>query len=95
MPQPPPRRRLPVAAGPTRPPRLERVTLLLAVLLLLNAAFNVLVWPTFYRRVAKDPRARDARGRATRFLVVHAVLIGIALLLAAASVIAGVAALVA
>ena len=68
---------------------------LLAVLLFLNAAFNVLVWPTFYRRVAKDPRAHDAQGKATRFLVVHTVLIAIALTLAAASVIAGVAALVA
>ena len=78
----------------TSEPRLERVTSL-AVLLFLNAAFNVLVWPTFYRRVAKDPRAHDARGTATRFLVVHTVLIAIALTLAAASVIAGVAALVA
>jgi hypothetical protein len=68
---------------------------LLAVLLFLNAAFNVLVWPTFYRRVAKDPRARDAHGKATRFLAVHIVLFGIALVLAAASVVAGIAALVA
>lgn len=71
------------------------MTTLLAVLLFLNAAFNVLVWPTFYRRVAKDPRARDAQGRATRFLIVHGVLIGLALTLAAASIVAGVAALVA
>lgn len=70
------------------------MTTLLAVLLFLNAAFNVLVWPTFYRRVAKDPRARDAQGRATRFLVVHGVLIGVALTLAAASVVAGILALV-
>jgi hypothetical protein len=70
------------------------VTTLLAVLLFLNAAFNVLVWPTFYRRVAKDPRARDANGRATRFLTVHIVLIAVALTLAAASVVAGIAALV-
>jgi hypothetical protein len=70
------------------------VTPLLAVLLLANAAFNVLVWPTFLRRVARDPRARDGAGRPTRFLVVHAVLIGIALLLAIASAIAGVVALV-
>ena len=84
-----------VTEAPAPPPRLERVTTLLAVLLFLNAAFNILVWPTFYRRVAKDPRARDAQGRATRFLVVHAVLIGIALALAAASVVGGVAALVA
>lgn len=65
----------------------------LAVLLFVNAAFNVIVWPTFYRRVARDPRARDASGRPTTFLVVHAVLIGAALLLAVASVIAGIAAL--
>ncbi|WP_375339582.1 SCO4848 family membrane protein [Microbacterium rhizophilus] len=68
--------------------------LLLAVLLLANAVFNVLVWPTFYRRVSRDPRARDAAGRPTRFLTVHAVLIGIALLLAVASAIAGVTALI-
>ena len=67
---------------------------LLAVLLLINAAFNVLVWPTFYRRVAKDPRARDSAGRATRFLVVHAVLIGTALVIAAVSAAAAIASLV-
>lgn len=71
------------------------MTTLLAVLLLVNAAFNVLVWPTFYRRVAKDPRARDENGRPTRFLTVHAVLIGSALLLAAASAVVGIWALVA
>jgi ABC-type transport system involved in cytochrome bd biosynthesis fused ATPase/permease subunit len=67
--------------------------ILLAVLLLVNAVFNVLVWPTFYRRVAKDERAHDANGRATRFLRVHAVLIGAALLLALLSAIFGVLAL--
>lgn len=67
---------------------------LLAALLLANAVFNVVVWPTFYRRVAKDPRARDAGGRPTRFLIVHAVLIGVALLLALASGIAAIVALV-
>ncbi|GAA3648390.1 SCO4848 family membrane protein [Microbacterium marinilacus] len=69
------------------------MTLLLAVLLFANAVFNALVWPTFFRRVARDPRARDAAGRPTRFLTVHAVLIGFALLLAAASAVAGVVAL--
>ncbi len=64
--------------------------LLLAILLLVNAVFNVLVWPTFYRRIAKDPRARDANGRATRFLTVHTVLIGAALVLAAVSAIAAI-----
>jgi hypothetical protein len=67
--------------------------IVLAVLLFLNAAFNVLVWPQFYKRVAKDPRARDENGKATRFLTVHVVLIAIALVLALASVLAGIAAL--
>lgn len=67
---------------------------LLAVLLLLNGAFNALVWPRFFARVAKDPRARDATGRPTAFLTVHAVLIGIALVLAAVSIVAGIWALV-
>lgn len=70
------------------------MTVLLATLLLANAVFNVLVWPTFLRRVARDPRARDTVGRPTRFLKVHVVLIGIALLLAAASAVAGIVALV-
>jgi len=70
------------------------MTLFLAVLLLINAAFNVLVWPTFYRRVARDERARDAAGRATRFLRVHAVLIGLALVIAAVSAVAAIASLV-
>lgn len=63
-------------------------------LLLANAVFNALVWPTFYRRVAKDPRARDESGRPTAFLRVHAVLIAIALLLAVASVVAAIVTMV-
>lgn len=70
------------------------MTALLVTLLLINAAFNVLVWPTFYRRVAKDPRARDADGKPTKFLLVHAVLIAIALTIALASVVAAVIVLV-
>jgi hypothetical protein len=64
---------------------------LLAILLLVNAAFAVIVWPTFYRRVAKDSRARDASGAATRFLTVHRVIVGIAYLIAAASAVAAIA----
>lgn len=63
------------------------------MLLFINAAFNAVVWPQFYKRVAHDPRARDAEGRATAFLKVHAVLIAVALVLALVSVIAGIAAL--
>lgn len=66
----------------------------LAILLFLNAAFNVLVWPQFYKRVAKDPRSKDEQGKATRFLIVHAVLISVSLVLALVSVLVGIAALV-
>jgi uncharacterized membrane protein len=65
----------------------------LAVVFFLNAAFNALVWPQFYKRVAKDPRARDENGKATAFLKVHAVLIATALVLALVSLLAGIAAL--
>ncbi|MBL3686849.1 hypothetical protein D3248_07785 [Leucobacter zeae] len=66
----------------------------LAVLLFINAAFNFVVWPQFFKRVVGDPRAKDAQGRATAFLRVHVVLISIALVIALISVIAGIAALV-
>ncbi|MFS0853343.1 SCO4848 family membrane protein [Microbacterium sp. 179-I 3D4 NHS] len=66
---------------------------LLAVILFLNAAFNALVWPQFFRRIVKDPRAKDAQGKATRFLTVHIVLISLALVLALLSLLAGIAAL--
>ena len=65
----------------------------LSVLLFLNAAFNALVWPRFYKRVADDPRARDENGKPTTFLKVHATLIAIALVLALVSALAGIAAL--
>ena len=66
---------------------------LLAVLLFINAAFNVLTWPNFYRRVVKDPRARDERGRATKFLTVHLVIFITSMVIAALSVVGGIAAL--
>ncbi len=64
--------------------------ILAAVLLFANALFNVIVWPRFYGRIAADPRARDAAGARTAFYRVHVVLIVMALLLAAASAVAGV-----
>jgi len=70
------------------------VTPILAGLLLAGAAFNILTWPTFLRRVARDPRARDADGKPTRFLIVHVVLFVIAITLAVAFVVAAIAALV-
>jgi hypothetical protein len=59
--------------------------ILLAVVLLVNAAFNVLVWPTFFRRITRDDRARDQNGKPTRFLIVHTVLIGTAMVIAVVS----------
>ncbi|MBF4568935.1 hypothetical protein ITJ57_09150 [Plantibacter sp. VKM Ac-2880] len=61
-----------------------------SVLLLINGVYNVVVWPRFLKRILADPRARDAQGRATTFLRVHVILIGIALVLAALSLVAGV-----
>ena len=66
------------------------MTTTVAVLLLLNGVWNLVVWPAFFRRILRDPRSRDASGRVTRFLTVHAVLIGISLLLAVASLVFGV-----
>lgn len=67
------------------------VLVLAVALLLANAVFHLVTWPTFFRRVARDPRARDEAGRATAFLRVHAVLLAIALTLAALSILAAVA----
>ncbi len=65
-----------------------------SLLLLLTAAWNLLIWPRFWQRVVKDPRARDERGRTTTFLRVHAVLIGVSLALALAVGVLGVLTLV-
>ncbi|WP_375001694.1 SCO4848 family membrane protein [Aeromicrobium sp. CTD01-1L150] len=54
------------------------------LLLLVVAAWNLLVLPQFLRRVMRDSRARDESGRATRFLTVHVVLVTISLTLALA-----------
>ncbi|ALJ19985.1 SCO4848 family membrane protein [Microbacterium sp. No. 7] len=67
------------------------MTVFAALVLFVSAAFNVFTWPTFLRRVAKDPRATDAAGRRTRFYTVHLVLVSIAIVLAVLSVVAGVA----
>ena len=67
---------------------------LLLVLLAANVVFNLIVWPPLYRRVVKDPRARDAAGKPTRFLTVHIVLFSIAGAITAASAIGVIAALV-
>ncbi|MCH1884151.1 hypothetical protein [Agrococcus sp. ARC_14] len=66
-----------------------------AVLLLVGAAFSLLVWPAFLRRVANDERARDAHGKPTRFLTVHVTLVAIAMVIAVAQAAAGIWLLVA
>lgn len=65
-----------------------------SVVLIVAAVWNLVVWPQFWRRVTKDPRARDAAGRATRFLTVHAVLVGISVVLAVLVGVVGVLGLV-
>jgi uncharacterized membrane protein len=67
---------------------------MLVALLLINAVFNIVVWPQFYRRISKDERARDAAGAPTAFLRVHLILITIALAIAAASAVAAVLSLI-
>ncbi|MBL5972332.1 MAG: hypothetical protein D3X82_00770 [Candidatus Leucobacter sulfamidivorax] len=71
------------------------MTVFAGTMLLVNAAYNLIVWPRFWKRVTADPRARDKAGRKTRFYTVHAVLIGAALLIALVSAVAGVLLLIA
>jgi hypothetical protein len=66
------------------------VTITLSILLIVNALFAFIVWPTFYRRVANDARARDADNKPTRFLTVHRVIVGIAYLIAVVSLVAAI-----
>jgi uncharacterized membrane protein len=66
----------------------------LALVLIVSGVWSLLVWPQFLRRVRKDPRARDAAGKATKFLTVHVVLVTISMVLGAATAAIGIAALV-
>lgn len=61
-----------------------------ALVLVIAGLWSLVVWPQFLRRVMKDPRARDAAGKATRFLTVHVVLVGISMVLGAATAIIGI-----
>ncbi|MDQ0757127.1 SCO4848 family membrane protein [Arthrobacter sp. B3I4] len=65
----------------------------LAVVLIIAGVWSLAVWPQFLKRVRNDPRARDAAGKATRFLTVHVVLVSISMLLGAATAAIGIAAL--
>jgi len=63
---------------------------MITVILIANAVFNVVTWPTFFKRVARDPRARDSAGKPTPFFTVHLVLLIIGLALAALSLVGAV-----
>lgn len=61
-----------------------------ALVLVIAGLWSLVVWPQFLRRVMKDPRARDAAGKATKFLTVHVVLVSISMVLGAATAIIGI-----
>lgn len=61
-----------------------------AVVLIVAGVWSLAVWPQFLRRVMKDSRARDAAGKATRFLTVHVVLVSISMVLGAATALIGI-----
>jgi hypothetical protein len=61
-----------------------------ALLLIVAGVWSLVVWPQFLRRVMKDPRARDAAGKATKFLRVHVVLVSISMVLGAVTAVIGV-----
>ncbi len=67
-----------------------QLPLLAAWLLIIAGVWSLVVWPQFLRRVMKDPRARDANGKATKFLTVHLVLVSISMVLGAATAVIGV-----
>ncbi|MGN7148945.1 SCO4848 family membrane protein [Arthrobacter sp. SAFR-179] len=67
-----------------------QLPVLAALVLILAGVWSLVVWPQFLRRVVKDPRARDAAGKATRFLTVHVVLVSISMVLGLATAVIGV-----
>jgi uncharacterized membrane protein len=67
----------------------------LAWILIIAGIWSLVVWPQFLRRVMKDPRARDATGKATKFLTVHVVLVSVSMVLGAATAAIGIAGLAA
>ncbi|MDQ0826680.1 MULTISPECIES: SCO4848 family membrane protein [unclassified Arthrobacter] len=67
-----------------------QLPVLAALVLIVAGVWSLVVWPQFLRRVMKDPRARDAAGKATRFLTVHVVLVSISMVLGLATAVIGV-----
>jgi hypothetical protein len=70
------------------------VHIIAGILLIISGVFNFAVWPTFYRRVAADARARDAAGKPTKFLTVHRVIVGVAYVIGALALVGGIASLI-
>ncbi len=68
---------------------------ILGWVLIVAGLWSLVVWPQFLKRVMKDPRARDAAGKATRFLTVHVVLVSISMVLGLATAAIGIAGLLA
>lgn len=64
--------------------------LIAAWVLIVAGIWSLVVWPQFLKRVLKDPRARDAAGKPTKFLTVHVVLVSISMVLGAATAVIGV-----
>jgi uncharacterized iron-regulated membrane protein len=67
----------------------------LSIVLIVAGAWSLIVWPQFLRRVTADPRARDANGKATKFLTVHVVLVTISMVLGLATAVIGITGLLA
>jgi uncharacterized membrane protein len=67
-----------------------QLPLFAALLLIIAGVWSLVVWPQFLRRVMKDPRARDANGKATKFLTVHVVLVSISMVLGVATAVIGI-----
>lgn len=65
-----------------------------SLLLLVAGLWNIAIWPQFWRRIAKDDRARTADGAATTFYRVHAVIIGLSFALGLAVLLLGILTLV-
>ena len=65
-----------------------------SIVLIITALWNVMIWPRFFQRIVRDGRARDEAGRPTAFLKVHAVLIGVSLVLGIAVGVLGIITLV-
>ncbi|NYE96583.1 hypothetical protein FHU41_002833 [Psychromicrobium silvestre] len=66
----------------------------LSLVLILAGLWSLIVWPPFLRRILKDPRARDESGKATRFLMVHFMLVSISMILGLATAVIGIRTLI-